>query len=95
MTIIQSISLATLSLALFVGQGWAADSARSNDSAAASAQDREFVQKAVQGGLAELAAGKLASTKASSAEVKRFGAQMVTDHGKANSELANIAKSKG
>jgi putative membrane protein len=93
MKIIQS--LGTVCLALFVGQGWAADSTRAKSSAGASAQDQEFVQKAAQGGLAEVVAGKLASAKASNSEVKRFGTQMVTDHGKANAELANIAKSKG
>ena len=91
----QSILAATLLLSFAAGPAVAADTARSKDAAGLSAPDREFVQKAAQGGLAEVAAGKLASSKATDDEVKRFGEQMVTDHGKANNELASIAQAKG
>src|SRR5207249_5592683 len=37
----------------------------------------------------------LAAGKASNAEVKSFGQRMVTDHGKANQELTEIASRKG
>jgi putative membrane protein len=53
--------------------------------------DLEFVLKAADGGLAEVALGKLAQEKAGSDEVKRFGQRMVEDHGKANQELAQLA----
>lgn len=56
--------------------------------------DHSFVMKAAQGGLAEVKLGKLAQERASSAEVKNFGAQMVEDHGKANEKLKGIAQSK-
>jgi putative membrane protein len=59
-----------------------------------SSQDRKFALKAAQAGNAEVAAGKLAQTQGSAQQVKDFGQQMATDHGKANDELATIARSK-
>ena len=44
--------------------------------------DVEFVRKAAEGGMREVALGKLASEKASSEEVRAFGRQMVADHSK-------------
>jgi putative membrane protein len=61
---------------------------------AASAADETFVQKAGQGGAAEVAAGNLAKAKGQSDAVKQFGAQMVTDHTRANDELKSIASGK-
>jgi putative membrane protein len=54
----------------------------------------EFVKKAGTAGLAEVAAGKLGSQKATSPEVKAFAQKMVTDHTKANKELMAAAKAK-
>lgn len=53
-----------------------------------------FVENAAQAGMTEVELGKVAQQKGKSAEVKAFGAQMVKDHGKANAELASIAKPK-
>jgi putative membrane protein len=57
--------------------------------------DKTFVMKAAQGGMTEVQLGQIAADKASSPDVKSFGSQMVTDHGKANDELKAIAASKG
>jgi putative membrane protein len=57
--------------------------------------DQDFVMKAAQGGLAEVTMGQTASQKATNADVKTFGTRMVTDHGQANSELSQLAASKG
>jgi putative membrane protein len=62
--------------------------------AMATSADHEFVMEAARGGLAEVELGKLASDKASSDQVKQFGQRMVTDHGKANDELKEIAEKK-
>jgi putative membrane protein len=43
--------------------------------------------------LKEVELGKLASQKASNADVKAFANRMVEDHGKSNAELARIAGS--
>ena len=60
-----------------------------------SAADKDFVMKAAQGGMAEVTTGQLASSKATNADVKNFGNRMVTDHGKANDELKQLATNKG
>ncbi len=57
--------------------------------------DREFVKTVVKGGMAEVALGDLASTRASDDTVKKFGQRMVEDHGKANQQLTQLAGNKG
>jgi putative membrane protein len=61
---------------------------------AATNPDATFVKDAAVGGMAEVELGQLAADKAASEKVKTFGRMMVTDHGKANEELKNIAASK-
>lgn len=58
------------------------------------AADQGFYQKAAEGGLAEVEAGKLAQKKGNSDAVKKFGAMMVSDHSKANAKLMTIASEK-
>ncbi|MGY3211408.1 DUF4142 domain-containing protein [Mucilaginibacter sp. HD30] len=53
-----------------------------------------FVSKASQGGMMEVTTGKLAASKAQSADVKAFGERMVRDHSKANEKLMSIVKAK-
>lgn len=57
--------------------------------------DREFMEKAARLGHAELAASKLAASKASSQQVKDFARQMVEDHAKSSKELQALASKKG
>ena len=54
----------------------------------------KFIEKAASGGMAEVELGKLAQQKASSAQVKEFGARMAKEHAKANEELKPIADAK-
>jgi putative membrane protein len=56
---------------------------------------QEFVREAADGGLAEVALGKMAVAQAESPEVKQFGQRMVDDHSKANQELTSLASQKG
>jgi putative membrane protein len=56
--------------------------------------DQAFVMKAAKGGMAEVELGKLAASKASSEDVKKFGQRMVDDHSKANDELKSLAQGK-
>lgn len=56
--------------------------------------DQEIVQKMAIANMAEVEMGKLAQSKASSAEVKAYGQQMIDDHGKALGEVQALAKSK-
>lgn len=62
---------------------------------AASKSDSTFVAKAAAGGMEEVALGKLAQEKAASPQVKQFGQRMVTDHSKANQQLAQAAQESG
>ncbi|MEP7213891.1 MAG: DUF4142 domain-containing protein [Acidobacteriota bacterium] len=55
----------------------------------------DFMTEAAIGGMSEVELGRLASTKGASAEVKKFGQMMVTDHSKANEELKALAAKKG
>lgn len=60
-----------------------------------SAKDQEFVKKAAEGGMMEVTLGQLAVAKATSNDVKDFGNRMVSDHGKANDDLKQLASNKG
>jgi len=57
-------------------------------------QDTDFAIAAATGGLLEVRLGELAAVSASSRQVKDFARQMVTDHGKANDELKDLAARK-
>jgi len=61
----------------------------------AKSADVIFAMKAAQGGAAEVKLGQLAADKASNADVKAFGRQMVDDHSKANHDLEETAAKKG
>lgn len=56
--------------------------------------DRKFIQDAAEGGMFEVEAAQLASSKASSPDVKNFATTLVKDHTNANNELVQLANSK-
>jgi putative membrane protein len=60
-----------------------------------SAKDKAFMKEAAKGGKMEVEMGQMAKAKGKSADVKKIGERMVTDHTKANNELMAIAKNKG
>jgi putative membrane protein len=60
-----------------------------------SAADKTFMMNAAKGGMMEVEMGKMAAQNGQSADVKKFGNRMVTDHSKANSELMALAKEEG
>jgi putative membrane protein len=59
-----------------------------------SAEDRDFINKAAQGNLMEVQAGKLAAQRALAPAVKSFGDKMVSDHTAANQTLKSLADVK-
>jgi putative membrane protein len=81
------VGLGVLSLLLGLGQTAGAQAKKS-----AGHTDKNFVHMASSGGLAEVQLGQLAAERAVSPDVKQFGERMVTDHTKANQELASIAE---
>ncbi|HEY0041861.1 MAG TPA: DUF4142 domain-containing protein [Flavisolibacter sp.] len=60
-----------------------------------STQDSAFVMKAAMGGMMEVEAGNLSQQNAAHDRVKAFGAMMVNDHTKANSELMALVSGRG
>src|SRR6185437_3526113 len=84
------------------GQAGAAGTTSSNPAAmtaqgssSVSSGDHKFMEKAAQGGMAEVKLGQLAVEKAGADQVKQFGQRMVDDHSKANDKLKQIASNKG
>ena len=59
-----------------------------------SSADVNFLKDALQGGMFEVEAGKLAATKATNDRVKEFGRLMEKDHGKADADLRQLAAKK-
>jgi len=77
------------------------DSARSADTIASKNShmadlktDADFATAAADGGMMEVALGKLAVDKGVSPSIKKLGAMMVKDHAKANDELKAAAAAK-
>ena len=60
-----------------------------------SAADKKFAHEAMQGGMAEVQLGQLATQKAGGDDVKQFGQKMVDDHGKLNDQMKQLAPSLG
>ena len=56
--------------------------------------DRKFIQEAAEGGMFEVQAAQLASSKALDPEVKSFASMLVDQHSAANKELVELANSK-
>ena len=71
------------------------DSSKTAAPASLSDKDKSFMKEAAKGGMMEVEMGKTAQQKGKSAEVKKIGGTMVSDHTKANNELMAIAKKKG
>jgi putative membrane protein len=74
----------------------AVDSAKAvnKETAPVDKESSDFAVKAADGGMLEVALGKLAQEKAMNPRVKEFGAMMVRDHAKAGDELKTIATNK-
>ena len=95
MTVISKFCILPLVIAaLSVAGVAAAQDSPAGGSSPLSVKDKMFMKKAAKGGMMEVAMGKLASEQGQSADVKKFGTRMVTDHSKANDELKSIAEKK-
>ncbi len=68
--------------------------ADANGNMAADAAATNFLQKAADGGLAEVSAGQMAEGKATNEGVKRFASMMVQDHTGANAKVKELAQQR-
>ena len=59
------------------------------------AEDTQFMKDAAQSGIAEVKMGELAASNGESQQVKDLAQKLVTDHGKVNAELKQLATKKG
>ena len=57
-----------------------------------SAHDKQFMKKAAQSNMAEVAEGRIAADKSQNPTVKAFAARMIEDHSQANDKLLQIAQ---
>lgn len=57
--------------------------------------DRDFVTKAAEAGLAEIAEARVALKNSQRPDVQVFARRMIADHTKAHEQLKSIAKAKG
>ena len=58
-------------------------------------KDEAFIRKAAQDGMTEMQLGELAVQRGKRDDVKKMGALMVTDHGKVNDDIKQIASKAG
>jgi len=65
------------------------------NAAESSMQDKAFLRKAAEGGMAEVQLGQLAQQKGSSQDVRQFGEKMVQEHSQLNEQLKPIAERDG
>jgi putative membrane protein len=65
------------------------------DMAKMSSADKKFMMTAATGGMAEVEMARLALQKSGSDSVKQFAQKMIDDHTAANSELMQVASTKG
>lgn len=71
------------------------DSSGAPDDTAQEMKDKMFLRKATEDGLAQVELGKLASTKASSSDIKEFGQKVADDHARLNDSIAQVADAIG
>ncbi|MEV0969426.1 DUF4142 domain-containing protein [Microtetraspora glauca] len=60
-----------------------------------SEQDRTFLIEAHQGNLAEIRAGRLAESKATTASLRQLGTRLIKDHTKLDTKVRQVAKEVG
>ena len=93
---VKKAMLGGVAAALMVcGMSLGAAAQASSSGSQLSASDKAFMDKAAQGGMAEIELGQLATQKGRSEQVKQFGQKMVDDHTKANDQLKQVASQVG
>ncbi|MDB5795623.1 MAG: hypothetical protein JWR25_2002 [Noviherbaspirillum sp.] len=75
--------------------GAAKSAAASKDSGSVSKADAKMMRDMAYSNIAEVETGKLAQSKTKNEQVRTFAQKMIDDHSKAQSELQQLAQSKG
>jgi putative membrane protein len=57
--------------------------------------DRDFLEKAAKASMSEVAISRVAATRTSNPEVRRFAQMMIEDHENANEQLGSLASGRG
>src|SRR5262245_31900722 len=89
--------IAVLPCALWLSMGTLAKAQETTDATKTqgAAEDAKFMKDAAQSGMAEVKMGELATSNGESQQVKSLAQKLVTDHGKVNDELKQLATKKG
>src|SRR4051812_372653 len=74
------------------GTGGASEAQGKGKNSSLKHNEKKFLETTAQHNMAEVEAGKLAESKASNPETKKFGQQMVQDHSKSLDEVSQLAK---
>lgn len=95
-----ALIVAAAALAGTAGAQTATPPAATASAAAATARDvsrgdRQFLEKAAAGGMAEVALGNMARERGGSDAVRQFGERMVKDHTGANEQVNRLAVARG
>lgn len=77
------------------GMSGAAGATGSSASTTVTSADKKALMDVATANINEIAAGKIAVTKAQSPEVKAFAQQMIDDHSKSLTEVQTLAQAKG
>ena len=77
------------------GAPGAASTTQAGKAGTLSSTDEKFIKDACKGGHIDAQMGKLGVQKAQNPQVKQFAQKLADDHSKANSELKQLASSKG
>ncbi len=89
-----ALSLSALAAAALAVASPQAPTTKHHHAAGKAVTTESFVRQAAEAGMAEVELGQLASSKATRQDVKDFAQMMVTDHGKANEQLKDLASKK-
>jgi len=84
-----------IAAALVIGCAQAASQWESQTSSKVDEATETFVKKAAQFGMGEVELGRWVQNRSDDAQVKQLGQHLADDHGKANSELRQIAERLG
>jgi putative membrane protein len=77
------------------GAPGAASTTQAGKAGSLNSSDEQFIKDACKGSHIEVKMGKLGVQKAQNEQVKQFAQKLIDDHTKANTELKQIASSKG